>query len=227
MAAIGRESTRRAIWGAGEHDSIQPFTGAVLGEPGTLPSIRAWTAKHEATIQTKETDGGAAMFNRKADNSTHEAPNQRQSEQPKNGIPAGLPGRQTEHSKRLERIVDDELRRNSQPTGFKAMAIGKDQLPDPLRCALAGFERVTGTRVVIFRNLMPEIADFDCVTVRDGALFISETSAKPLVEKIQKAGFSMDDVAQFLHAQHAQLPTDCPAQPASERATGAEARPIG
>ena len=211
MAAIGRESPRRAIWGAGEPDSIQSFAGAVPGEPGTLASIRTWTAKREATIQTKETDGGVAMFNPKADNSTHEAPNQRQSE----------------HSKRLDRIIDDELRRNSQPTGFKALAIGKDQLPDPLRCALAGFERVTGARVVIFRNLTPEIADFDCVTVRDGVLFISETSAKPLVEKIQKAGFSMDDIAQFLHAQHAQLPTVCPAQPASERAAGAEARPHG
>lgn len=155
-----------------------------------------------ATIQAKETDGGMAMFNRKADNSTHEAHNQRQSE----------------HSKRLERIIDDELRRNSQPTGFKALAIGKDQLPDPLRGALAGFDRVTGTQVVIFRKLTPEITDFDGVTVRDGVLFISETTANPLVEKIQKAGFSMDDVAQFLHAQHAHLPTDCPAQPASERA---------
>lgn len=31
-----------------------------------------------------------------------------------------------------------------------------------------------------------------------------EKRVKPLVEKIQAAGFSMDDVAQFLHAQHAQ-----------------------
>jgi len=119
---------------------------------------------------------------------------------------------------RLERIIDNELQRTEQPTGFKALVIGSDSLPDPLRRALAGFERVTGTQVVIFRNLTPEIADFDGVTVRDGVLFISETSAKPLVEKIQKAGFSMDDVAQFLHAQHAHPPTDCPAQAASERA---------
>ncbi len=77
MATVGRKRPRRAIWGAGKPDSIQPFTGAVPGAPGTLTSIRTWTAKHEATIQTKETDGGVAMFNRKADNSTHEAPNQR------------------------------------------------------------------------------------------------------------------------------------------------------
>ncbi len=31
-----------------------------------------------------------------------------------------------------------------------------------------------------------------------------EKRVKPLVEKIQKAGFDMDDVAQFLHAQHAE-----------------------
>lgn len=48
MAAIGRESPRRAIWEAGEPDSIQPFTGAVPGEPGTLTSIRAWIAKAQS-----------------------------------------------------------------------------------------------------------------------------------------------------------------------------------
>lgn len=31
-----------------------------------------------------------------------------------------------------------------------------------------------------------------------------EKTVKPLVEKIQKAGFTMDDVAQYLHAQHAE-----------------------
>lgn len=31
-----------------------------------------------------------------------------------------------------------------------------------------------------------------------------EKTVKPLVEKIQRAGYSMDDVAQFLHAQHAE-----------------------
>lgn len=31
-----------------------------------------------------------------------------------------------------------------------------------------------------------------------------EKTVKPLVEKIQKAGYSMDEVAQFLHAQHAE-----------------------
>lgn len=129
-----------------------------------------------------------------------------------------MPGRQTEHSKRLERIIDDELQRTGQPTGFKALAIGSNSLPDPLRRTLAGFERVTGTQVVIFRNLTPEITDFDGVTVRDGVLFISETSANPLVEKIQKAWFSMNDIDQFPHAKHAHPPTDYPAQPASERA---------
>jgi hypothetical protein len=31
-----------------------------------------------------------------------------------------------------------------------------------------------------------------------------EKTVKPLIEKIQRAGYSMDDVAQFLHAQHAE-----------------------
>src|SRR5690606_8415907 len=31
-----------------------------------------------------------------------------------------------------------------------------------------------------------------------------EQTVRPLVEKIQKAGFRMDEVAQYLHAQHAQ-----------------------
>lgn len=92
-----------------------------------------------------------AKFSRKEDNPSHEATTD-------NGIPAGLPGRQTEHSKRLERIIDNELQRTGQPTGFKALAIGSNSLPDPLRRALAGFERVTGTQVVIFRNLMSTLS---------------------------------------------------------------------
>jgi len=96
-----------------------------------------------------------------------------------NGIPQGLPAKRTADSDALERIIDAEQRRAGLPEGFQAVAVRQDQLPDALRGALAGLERATGTRVVIFRALTPEIADFNGVTIRDGVLYVSETAQSP------------------------------------------------
>ena len=96
-----------------------------------------------------------------------------------NGIPQGLPAERTADSDALERIIDAEQRRAGLPEGFQAVAVRQDQLPDALRGALAGLERATGTRVVIFRALTPEIADFNGVTIRDGVLYVSETAQSP------------------------------------------------
>ena len=96
-----------------------------------------------------------------------------------NGIPQGLPAERTTDSDALERIIDAEQRRAGLPEGFQAVAVRQDQLPDALRGALAGLERATGTRVVIFRALTPEISDFNGVTIRDGVLYVSETAQSP------------------------------------------------
>lgn len=89
-------------------------------------------------------------------------------QQTASGIPSGLQAERSEDTDRLEQIIDRQLKRSKKQAGFKALAIGQDQLPDALRSALATIERATGTRVVVFRNLTPEIADFNGATVRDG-----------------------------------------------------------
>lgn len=103
--------------------------------------------------------GGDNATNRGAQNGRKQTPS---------AIPQRLRVERTQDSDRLEQVIDRQLKRDGQPTGFKALAIGQDQLSDALRGALATIERATGTRVVIFRNLTPEIADFNGATVRDG-----------------------------------------------------------
>lgn len=96
------------------------------------------------------------------------------------GVPRGLAARETADSRQLEGIINRDLERSGQEAAFKALAVGADQLPDALRGALAAFERATGARVVVFRNLTPHAAGFNGVTVRDGTLFINETSQSPI-----------------------------------------------
>lgn len=121
-------------------------------------------------IEIEKAYGGRAAWERaKADERTKLT----------NGIPQGLPAERTADSDALERIIDAEQRRAGLPEGFQAVAVRQDQLPDALRGALAGLERATGTRVVIFRALTPEIADFNGVTIRDGVLYVSETAQSP------------------------------------------------
>lgn len=98
----------------------------------------------------------------------------------KSGIPQGLPSRRTAESKRLEDGINAELRRDGQTGSFRAETIGQDELPDALRSALESFRRATNTRVFLFRNLTPEVLDFNGVNFRDGIVYVNETSQYPL-----------------------------------------------
>ena len=97
------------------------------------------------------------------------------------GIPAGLPGKRTGDSERLERAVAQDLRRHGEPAAglFRLETIAQDQLPDALRGALEQLRAVTGVRAHIFRNLTPQIADFNGVNLRDGVVHINENSEHP------------------------------------------------
>ena len=148
---------------------------------------RQLQAKRDAMLAARSAAGQKATIatqDATAQRSEHDARHQRRDSaagrQQQNGVPQGLPAAADADSARLERIIDRELARGGEQTGFKALAIRQDQLPDALRGALAAFERVTGTRVAVFRNLTPEIADFNGMTVRDGVLFINEDSQNPL-----------------------------------------------
>lgn len=95
------------------------------------------------------------------------------------GIPQGLPiERGNADAKRLtERLSKD----GQVPPEFAALR--RDSLPYALRYALATFERLTGNRVVVVRNLnagQSGLRRFNGVTFRDGVAFVDENSTSPI-----------------------------------------------
>ena len=146
---------------------------APAGAPGKLPGHHVAQRLHE--LLTRRVGAASAAPGR--DNAGHETAHKSVHE---SGVPRGLAASETADSRQIEGIINRNLERSGQEAAFKALAVGTDQLPDALRGALAAFERATGARAVVFRNLTPHVADFNGVTVRDGTLFINETSQSPV-----------------------------------------------
>lgn len=96
------------------------------------------------------------------------------------GIPSGLKAERSRDTDDLADRINRDLRRHGEPEGFKALSVPQDQLPDALSRALRVFERITGTRVVIFRNQTPGVVHFNGVNFRDGRVFVAEDSQFPL-----------------------------------------------
>ena len=113
-------------------------------------------------------------YSRMDDNAATEGVSNEQRQTP-SGIPAGLPATSDPDSQYLERQINNWL----QTSGWRADRISAVSLPIELRTALDRFTDTTGTRVVLFRNLTPEIEDFNGVNFRDGRVFINETSQHP------------------------------------------------
>ncbi len=127
------------------------------------------------TIETRQgDDGNVAMFSRMNNNAATQGVSNEQRQTP-NGIPAGLPATSDPDSQYLERRINNWL----QTSGWRADRVSAVSLPIELRTALDRFTDTTGTRVVLFRNLTPEIEDFNGVNFRDGRVFINETSQHP------------------------------------------------
>ena len=158
---------------SGSSSSGDAASVAPAGAPGKLPGHHVAQRLHELLARRV----GAASAAPGRDNAGHETAHQSTHE---SGVPRGLAARETADSRQLEGIINRNLERSGQAAAFKALAVGADQLPDALRGALAAFERATGARAVVFRNLTPHVADFNGVTVRDGTLFINETSQSPV-----------------------------------------------
>jgi hypothetical protein len=123
---------------------------------------------------------GDVMFSRQGDNAAQTgAQNDRQRNQ--SGIPAGLPDVPTGASALLAEVINKDLRSEGY-TGRSTQfgEIDQKHLPHALMAGLQVFQRVTGTRVVIFRNLTPEIADFNGVNFKNGTVYINENNQYPL-----------------------------------------------
>lgn len=157
----------------GSSSSGDAASVAPAGAPGKLPGHHVAQRLHE--LLTRRVGAASAAPGR--DNAGHETAHKSVHE---SGVPRGLAARETADSRQLEGIINRNIERSGQEAAFKALAVGADQLPDALRGALAAFERATGARAVVFRNLTPHVADFNGVTVRDGTLFINETSQSPI-----------------------------------------------
>lgn len=100
------------------------------------------------------------------------------------GIPAGLPIDATAETRTLSRALsrwvgaegDDRT-----PTRFGA--VRPDSLPDAAAQALDAFGQATGTRIVLVRNLTPEVETFNGVRLPElpGVLFVDESASHPFV----------------------------------------------
>ena len=166
---------------SGSSSSGDATSVASAGAPGKLPGHHVAQRLHELLTRRM----GAASAAPGRDNAAHKSAHKSAHETAhksthESGVPRGLAARETADSRQLEGIINRNLERSGQAAAFKALAVGADQLPDALRGALAAFERATGARAVVFRNLTPRVADFNGVTVRDGTLFINETSQSPI-----------------------------------------------
>ncbi|PJK03982.1 hypothetical protein CO612_07685 [Lysobacteraceae bacterium NML71-0210] len=95
-------------------------------------------------------------------------------------IPRGLPARRDADSDRLVAAINRHIIRTGGRGDFDAQTVQQEGLPDALATALRLFELATGTRVVIFRNLTPEVDDFNGVTFGDGTAYVSENNQYPL-----------------------------------------------
>lgn len=104
----------------------------------------------------------------------------REPEQTASGIPAGLRAEQTDESRRLAKRFNgwlDRLGRGAEQVRFREVAA--PSLPDALNRALRAIEQATGTRIVVVRNLTPNVEKFNGLTFRDGTIYVDESSDRP------------------------------------------------
>lgn len=174
--------------------NVMPVYVSVQNPAPTLEAMTATGSEYDgfinskivvarSSLQVKSATGNNGNFDpanpdirysRMDDNAATEGVSNEQRQTP-NGIPAGLPATSDTDSQYLERQINNWL----QTSGWRADRLSAVSLPIELRTALDRFTDTTGTRVVLFRNLTPEIEDFNGVNFRDGRVFINETSQHP------------------------------------------------
>lgn len=126
-------------------------------------------------------DGGGTGSNR-VENGRDGQPveQRREPEQTASGIPAGLRAEQTDESRRLAKRFNgwlERLGRGAEQVRFREVTASS--LPDALNRALRAIEKATGTRIVVVRNLTPDVEKFNGLTFRDGTIYVDESSDRP------------------------------------------------
>ncbi len=98
-------------------------------------------------------------------------------DQTASGIPAGLPAEQTDESRRLAKRFNrwvTGVGRGTEQVRFRE--VGAASLPDAPDRAIRAIERATGTRIVVVRNLTPDVVRFNGLTFLDGTRYLNESS---------------------------------------------------
>jgi hypothetical protein len=97
------------------------------------------------------------------------------------GLPAGLPAETSTAAGLLARKLNADRARQGLSGKLRFAEVPASALPDDARRALSALGDATGTRVVVVRNLTPEVDAFNGVTFRDGVLYIDEKADRPIV----------------------------------------------
>lgn len=86
-------------------------------------------------------------------------------------------------SDRLSAAISRELKRTGSDAGEapRFETVDKASLPDGLAPALDAFERATGAKIHVFKNLTPKVFDFDGVHFGGKTLHVNVDSDRPLV----------------------------------------------
>ena len=125
-------------------------------------------------------DGRKVFYQRSSDNGYKRGLSDGKEQTFASGLPRNLPVAETTASRTLESKLNGWRERQGLSGRVRIREISPVSLPKQLNRALAGFTDATGTRVVLFRNLTPEVDDFNGVNFRDGALYINENSQSPI-----------------------------------------------
>lgn len=94
---------------------------------------------------------------------------------------ARAPAAETQHSRTLSAALDRMLARGGSQDHVQLHEVAREHLPQEQRDAMDAFDRATGTRTVVVRNLTPHVFDFNGASLRDGRIFVNENNEHPLV----------------------------------------------
>ena len=170
------------------HDQPAPEQPAarpapVLGEAGLPDSGGVRGGGRGGLDGPPARDGATAVGDggRRAAASTRDGSGRGAADAPASGIPAGLPVRHTDATRRLSTAINGHVRGiGSAARDASFREVDKGHLPDAVASALAAFERATGTEVAVVRNLNRDAIDFNGISTRRGVLYVDESAEHPV-----------------------------------------------
>ena len=97
------------------------------------------------------------------------------------GVRRGLVSQPTENAKDVARAINATLESKGKPTGVKIEEIKRESLSPELREAIDQVTAGTGQRIIVVRNLTPELYDFAGLNYGNKFLYVNENATFPVV----------------------------------------------